>query len=163
MFKHFCGFVIILITFSSVIVCWRSRRSHRPPGRGHNWSRARHHCSYDLSWGCDQPGWSSSSTFQNNYIQCRRRGGSCKWGHQRYWIWSCSSFSWGNKIFNITLFPRKVSSETILVWKWNRGPLKELNDSKLILFESKWFPWSSRINLYHSESSEVPYSTITPI
>ena len=30
---------------------------------------------------------------------------------------------------------------------WNRGTLKDLNDSKLIVNESKWFPWSSRINL----------------
>mgnify|MGYP006975437472 CR=1 FL=1 len=29
----------------------------------------------------------------------------------------------------------------------NRGPLKDLKDSKLIVYESKWFPWSSRINL----------------
>ena len=29
----------------------------------------------------------------------------------------------------------------------NRGPLKDLKDSKLILNESKLFPWSSRINL----------------
>ena len=28
----------------------------------------------------------------------------------------------------------------------NRGPVKDLNDSKLIVHESKWFPWSSRIN-----------------
>ena len=28
----------------------------------------------------------------------------------------------------------------------NRGPLKDLDDSKLIVYESKWFPWSSRIN-----------------
>ena len=28
----------------------------------------------------------------------------------------------------------------------NRGPLKDLNNSKLIVYESKWFPWSSRIN-----------------
>ena len=28
----------------------------------------------------------------------------------------------------------------------DRGPLKDLNDSKLIVYESKWFPWSSRIN-----------------
>ena len=28
----------------------------------------------------------------------------------------------------------------------NRGPLKDLNDSNLIVYESKWFPWSSRIN-----------------
>ena len=28
----------------------------------------------------------------------------------------------------------------------NRGPLKDLNDSKLIVYESKWFPWPSRIN-----------------
>ena len=28
----------------------------------------------------------------------------------------------------------------------NRGPLKYLNDSKLIVYESKWFPWPSRIN-----------------
>ena len=28
----------------------------------------------------------------------------------------------------------------------NRGPPMDLNDSKLILHEFKWFPWSSRIN-----------------
>ena len=28
----------------------------------------------------------------------------------------------------------------------NRGPLMDPNDSKLIAYESKWFPWSSRIN-----------------
>jgi hypothetical protein len=28
----------------------------------------------------------------------------------------------------------------------NRGPLKDLNDSKLIVYESKWFPWSSEFN-----------------
>ena len=28
----------------------------------------------------------------------------------------------------------------------NRGPLKDLNDSKWIAYESKWFPWSSWIN-----------------
>ena len=28
----------------------------------------------------------------------------------------------------------------------NRGTLKNLNDSKLIVYESKWFPWPSRIN-----------------
>ena len=28
----------------------------------------------------------------------------------------------------------------------NRGPLKDLNDSKLIVYESKGFPWSSGIN-----------------
>ena len=28
----------------------------------------------------------------------------------------------------------------------NRGTLKDLNDSKLIVYESKWDPWSSRIN-----------------
>ena len=28
----------------------------------------------------------------------------------------------------------------------NRGHLKDQNDSKLIVYESKWFPWSSRIN-----------------
>ena len=30
---------------------------------------------------------------------------------------------------------------------WSRGPLKDLKDSKLILNESKLFPWSSRISL----------------
>ena len=30
---------------------------------------------------------------------------------------------------------------------WSRGPLKNLKDSKLILNESKIFPWSSRISL----------------
>ena len=29
----------------------------------------------------------------------------------------------------------------------NRESLKDLNDSKLIVYESKWFPWSSRTNL----------------
>ena len=29
---------------------------------------------------------------------------------------------------------------------WIRGPLKDLNDYKLIVYESKWFPWSFRIN-----------------
>ena len=28
----------------------------------------------------------------------------------------------------------------------NKGPLKDLNDSKLIVYESKRFPWSPRIN-----------------
>ena len=28
----------------------------------------------------------------------------------------------------------------------NSGLLKDLNDSKLIVYESKWFPWSYRIN-----------------
>ena len=28
----------------------------------------------------------------------------------------------------------------------NRWPLKDFNDSKLIVYKSKWFPWSSRIN-----------------
>ena len=28
----------------------------------------------------------------------------------------------------------------------SRGALKDLKDSKLIVYESKWFPWSSRIN-----------------
>ena len=28
----------------------------------------------------------------------------------------------------------------------NRGTMKDLNDSKLIVYETKWFPWSSRIN-----------------
>ena len=36
--------------------------------------------------------------------------------------------------------------ETAFTCLRNRGPLKDLNDSKLIVYESKWFPWSSRIN-----------------
>ena len=37
---------------------------------------------------------------------------------------------------------------------WSRGPLKDLKDSKLILNESKLFPWSSRVSL-------VPFRTFT--
>ena len=40
------------------------------------------------------------------------------------------------------------------------GPLEDLNDSKLIVYESKWFPLIIQDQCYyHSESSEVSYST----
>ena len=42
---------------------------------------------------------------------------------------------------------QKIVPEWPVTGLWNRGPLKDLKDSKLILNESKLFPWSSRINL----------------
>ena len=39
----------------------------------------------------------------------------------------------------------KESSRPVTVFR-NRGPLKDGNDSKLIVYESTWFSWSSRIN-----------------
>ena len=42
-------------------------------------------------------------------------------------------------------YKKKVSSWPATGLR-NRGPLKDLNDSKLIVYESKWFLWSSRIN-----------------
>ena len=39
-----------------------------------------------------------------------------------------------------------------------RGHLKVLKDTKLVLNEHEWHPWSFRINLDHSESLKVPYS-----
>ena len=46
----------------------------------------------------------------------------------------------------------KNSPDQILPGLWNRGPLKDLKDSKLILNESNLFPWSSIISL-------VPFRT----
>ena len=52
-------------------------------------------------------------------------------------------------INNITLF---LTSYVLVQTLMSRGPLKDLKDSKLILNESKLFPWSSRISL-------VPFRT----
>ena len=41
----------------------------------------------------------------------------------------------------------------------NREPLKDLNDSKLTVYESSYYPDHPRSILYHLESSEDPYST----
>ena len=38
----------------------------------------------------------------------------------------------------------------------NKGPLKDLNDSKLIVYESKWFPWSTRMNFIPFRSFRGP-------
>ena len=43
------------------------------------------------------------------------------------------------------MMPVGNSKKKVPDWQ-NRGPLKDLNDSKLIVYESKWFPWSFRIN-----------------
>ena len=49
-------------------------------------------------------------------------------------------------------WPAKIQTKEQQKSSWpvaglqNRGPLKDLNDFRLIVCESKWFPWSSRIN-----------------
>ena len=73
----------------------------------------------------------------------------------RFNIGKSLPWSWSSILFSI------LSLELVCCKKWQKiipdqllvcGHLKDLNDSKLIINESKLFPWSSRINL-------VPFRT----
>ena len=58
--------------------------------------------------------------------------------------WKVCNFEWLSRA-GLLLETEKRSSWPV-TGLWNRGPLKDLNDFKLIVYECKWFPWSSRIN-----------------
>ena len=76
---------------------------------------------------------------------------------QEFFFLSLSCFAYSHLMFYLVSCKRKpylsraVRNSKKSSWPVtgfrNRGPLKDLNVSKLIVHESKWFPWSSRINL----------------
>ena len=106
--------------------------------------------------------------YSHGWLQTRELGQTSLCYHG--WLTCWPALIWTLNLVQIVLEPvcckkqqqqKKNVLDQLLVcgiWPWDQA-LKDLNDFKLIVYETKWFPYHPGSILYHSESSEVPYST----